>query len=199
MKYLAIAFAIMTSSATYAQDISGKSANPGSLWTNSAKDILADRVARKEGDVITIIVSETSSSSFKAETTGSKNDSTSINKGVGPILANLIPNWAIGAKSSNSGKGATTQAGTFSAKITAVVKKVYPNGTMLIEGVRSITRNKETQNFSLSGVIRKEDVRSDNSVLSENIANAVIKADGKGMISDRQRRGILSRLLDWLL
>ncbi len=188
-------FAMVTSG--HAQGVD-KNANPGSLWKNGITDIFADRLARKEGDLITIIISETSSASYKAETKADKNDSTSINKGIGPILANLIPNWEIGASSKNSGKGSTTAQGSFSARMTAVVKKVLPNGTLMIEGSRTITTNKDTQMIVLSGIIRKEDIRSDNSVLSVSIADAQIKTTGKGMIADRQRRGILTRLLDWI-
>ncbi|MEQ1820920.1 MAG: flagellar basal body L-ring protein FlgH [Fimbriimonadaceae bacterium] len=172
--------------------------NPGSLWSNKAPDRYRDSVARKAGDVITILINEVSTSTFSASTQASKSDSTNIAKGLGPLLANLIPQWGIGADSKNSGKGSTNQAGNLSARMSAVVKEVSANGTMTIEGVRSITTNKETQTFTLSGIIRPEDVRSDNTVLSQNLANATIKVEGKGMIADRTRKGILTRILDWL-
>lgn len=175
-----------------------KSLNPGSLWTAESKDFLRDRTARRAGDIITIIISETTSSSFSASTKASKDDSTNIAKGLGPLLGNLIPNWGIGASSSVDGKGSTTNNGKMSARMSAVVKQVFPNGTMLIEGTRALTTNKETQVYTLSGLIRQDDVRADNTILSEFIADAQIKADSKGMISDRQRKGILTRLLDWL-
>ncbi len=176
----------------------GKNANPGSLWKNGSGDILADRTARKEGDLITIIINETSSASYSAETKADKNDKTSIAKGIGPILANLIPNWGIGASSTVNGKGTTTAEGQFSARMTAVVKKVLGNGNLIIEGTRTITTNRETQTILLSGIVRREDVRPDNTVLSSFIADASIKTTGKGMIADRQRKGVLTWLLDWL-
>jgi len=196
-KFLGAVAAVAVVTTTGAQGVD-KNSNPGSLWKNGGIDVLADRVARKEGDVITIIISETSSASYKAETKADKDDSTTINKGIGPILANLIPNWEIGASSKNSGKGSTTAQGNFSARMSAVIKKVLPNGTMVIEGSRTITTNKDTQMIVVSGVIRREDIRADNSVLSVSIADATIKTTGKGMIADRQRRGILTRLLDWI-
>jgi flagellar L-ring protein precursor FlgH len=85
-----------------------------------------------------------------------------------------------------------------SAKVTAVVKQVLPNGTMVIEGAKSLTLNKEVQNFRITGIVRREDILPNNTVRSENIAEAIIAMNGKGMIADRQRRGILTRLLDWL-
>lgn len=174
------------------------SQNPGSLWSDRAKNPFLDRIAKREGDIITIIISETSSSSFAAQTNTSKTDSNSITKGLGPILGNLIPALGTGANSSNSGQGTTTQTGRFVAKMTVVIKKVLPNGQFIIEGIRDVKVNKETQSFKLSGIIRADDIRSDNTVLSENIAEAQIFADGKGAISDRQKRGIITRILDWL-
>ena len=86
------------------------------------------------------------------------------------------------------------------AKMTmsAVIKKVLPNGNLVIEGTRFVKINKDIQTFILTGMVRKDDVRADNTVLSESLADADIKLEGKGPIADRQRKGILARLLDWL-
>jgi len=175
-----------------------KGINPGSLWSGNVPDKLRDRVARQVGDVVTILISEVSSSTYSAGTSASKNDRTDIAKGIGPVLANILPAWGIGADSKVDGRGSTQAQGRFNARMSAVVKEVLPNGTMLVEGTRSITTNKETQTFVLSGMVRVDDVRPDNTIMSESLANATIKVEGKGMIADRTRRGILTRLLDWL-
>lgn len=172
--------------------------NPGSLWPRTYVNPLLDRTARIEGDVVTILISEISSGSFSASTTAEKKVDNSITRALGPIIGGLIPNLATAADSKNEGTGATLQSGRLTARMTAIVKKVFPNGTMLIEGTRTVQVNKETQTFKLCGLIRRDDIRSDNTVLSENIAEAQIKVDGKGQVSDRTRRGILTRLLDWL-
>lgn len=191
-----LALALLAVSAA-AQD-PNKGGNPGSLWSNKAPDILADRTARRVGDVVTILIAENSSATYRAGTNATKNDETSIAKGLGPILGNLIPNLSIGADSKVAGQGSTTQRGELNARISVVVKEVYPNGTMLVEGTKAITTNKETQNIMITGIIRREDVRPDNTVLSVHVANAQIKTDGKGMIAQRQRKGILTWLVDWL-
>lgn len=172
--------------------------NPGSLWPQQYVNPLLDRTARTEGDVVTILINEISTGSFSAATANAKTVDNSISKALGPIIGGLIPNLATGANSKTDAKGTTTQTGRLNARMTAVVKQVFPNGTMLIEGTRSVQVNKETQTFRLSGLIRRDDIRSDNTVLSENIAEAQIKVDGKGQIADRQKRGILTRILDWL-
>ncbi|MFN8220880.1 MAG: flagellar basal body L-ring protein FlgH [Fimbriimonadales bacterium] len=171
--------------------------NPGSLWSDT-KNPMVDRIARSVGDIVTIIVSETSSSSFAAQTSTSKSDSNSILKGLGPVLGNLIPALSTGANGSSTGQGSTTQTGKLSARITATIKTVLPNGILILEGTKTVTVNKEVQTIKLTGMIRRDDIRSDNTVLSENIADAFIVTSGKGAIADRQRRGFLTRILDWL-
>jgi flagellar L-ring protein FlgH len=172
--------------------------NPGSLWPQGYVNPMLDRTARVEGDVVTILISEFSSGSFTANTNAEKSTNNSISKAIGPLLSGLIPALGTGASSKNEGKGSTTQSGRLTARMTAIVKKTFPNGTMLIEGTRSVQVNKDTQVFRLSGIIRRDDIRFDNTVLSEHIAEAQILVDGKGQIADRQRRGILTRILDWL-
>jgi len=199
MKILFLPTLVLASTHLAAQDsnVISKNSNPGTLWVKGTNP-LRDRVARNEGDLLTIIISESSVATYSANTSTSKNDSTDITEGLGPILKNLIPNWAIGAKSSNSGSGTTGQSSKLTAKMSAIVTGVHQNGTLLIEGARSVIVNKETQLFKITGVIRREDIRPDNTVMSEAIADAQIKLDGKGAINDRQRRGLITRLLDWL-
>ncbi|HEY3780458.1 MAG TPA: flagellar basal body L-ring protein FlgH [Fimbriimonadaceae bacterium] len=174
--------------------------NPGSLYGSGSNggDTLHDVTACKEGDLITVIITESTAASFNATTTTTRADSASINKGIGPVLGNLIPGLGVGDAQTSTGTGATTQAGSFTGTVSAVVKKVFPNGTMLIEGTRDIVYNKDTQTIRLSGIIRREDITPTNTIFSSQMANASIKAAGKGQISDRQRKGLLVRMLDWL-
>lgn len=197
MKTLLAMFAISCSAAPAVAQVVDER-NPGSLWPKNYVNPLWDRTAKEVGDVVTILISETSLASFAASTKAEKSVDNSIQKGVGPILRNLIPALQTGASSTVDGKGATTQTGRLVARMTAIVKKIMPGGTMLIEGTRSVQVNKEIQTFRVSGIIRRDDIRADNTVLSESIAEAAIHVDGKGMISDRQKRGIITRILDWL-
>jgi flagellar L-ring protein precursor FlgH len=158
-----------------------------------------DRVARSEGDLLTILISESSSASLAAATSASKTDSNSVDPLRFFSWLTLVPqSLNTGAKSSNQGQGQTSQSGRLTARVTVTVKKVLDNGTMLIEGRRTVVINKETQTFLLSGLVRIDDVRQDNTVLSERIGEAEIRMEGKGLLNERQRRGILTKILDWL-
>ncbi|HLK16281.1 MAG TPA: flagellar basal body L-ring protein FlgH [Fimbriimonadaceae bacterium] len=156
-----------------------------------------DRIARHEGDIVTVVIQENSNSSYTASTSTSKSDKNSITNGI-PLLQGLLAAASTGATSGTSGTGQTTNTGVLTAQMSVIVKKVLPNGNLVIEGTRAIKTNKDTQTFKLTGVIRQDDIRSDNTVLSASINDAHIEVDGKGQIADRQRRGILTRLLDWL-
>lgn len=180
--------------------------NFGSLVPRRYRSPFLTRTARNVGDVVTIIVSETSTASFNANTSATKKDNTQTGPNSVPLLdflnvgllKTLLRPGNTQADSTVAGAGQTAQQGRFSARISAIVKQVFPNGTMLVEGARLVKVNKETQNLVLTGIVRPDDVRSDNTVLSENLAGAEIKSEGIGLIMDRQRRGILTRLLDWL-
>lgn len=172
---------------------------PESLWSDSVANPLLDRTARREGDLITILISESSVASYQAQTTADKQDSSGINLNLfNNVLSRLIRPWTTSDNSSQKGGGTSTQTGKLTARLTALVEKVLPSGSMVIKGTRSVTVNKEVQTFVLTGTIRRDDVRSDNTVLSENIANADIRLEGKGTIHDRTRRGLLTQILDWL-
>lgn len=161
------------------------------------KNPFADRVARHEGDILTIIISETTTGTMGATTNLSKTDTNSITNGL-PILQGLISGLSTGATSTNAGTGTTTANGSLTAQMTVRIKKVLPNGTFVIEGMRMIRMNKDTQTYKLDGLIRPDDIQPDNTIASSKIADARITLDGKGGIADRQRRGILTRVIDWL-
>ncbi len=199
MRRLAVAMAWGCAVWAAAQSAGGvNEQNPGSLWNATSRNSFMDRTARRAGDLLTVLIREVSSSSIAAKTSTSKTDSNVITKALGPLLGALIPALSTGATGKSDGDGSTTQTGNLTARMTVVVKQVLPNGNLVIEGTRWVRVNKETQAFTLTGIVRRDDVRSDNTVYSENVAEADIKANGTGAIADRQRRGILTRLLDWL-
>lgn len=200
MKRLSLVFLAFAATFAGAQMIDkSDGAGVGSLWSDAVPNPLVDRTACKVGDLVTIVISENSVSTFKAGTTASKSDANNVaQKLFIGFLDRIFKPFSTTAASNNKGEGDTNQTGKMSARMSAVVTQIFPNGTMIIEGTRNIVTNKETQTIKLSGVIRRDDIRPDNTVKSENIAEAEIRMEGKGLIADRQRRGLLTRILDWL-
>ncbi|MFI5385208.1 MAG: flagellar basal body L-ring protein FlgH [Fimbriimonadales bacterium] len=185
--------------------------NDGSLFPKDYKNPLIDRTARNVGDLLTVVVSEQASSNMAASTTATKKDTNSTtapfitNPGSVPILGHLLSGLGAGltnlgtnANSSVAGAGTSTNTSQLTAKVAVIVKQILPNGNMLVEGTRWVKVNKEETNITFTGIVRRDDVRADNTIASENVAEAKITNVSKGLVADRQRKGFITRLLDWL-
>lgn len=168
-----------------------------SLWSKSNKrGLYVDNKARLVGDIVTILVVETTNATNKASTKLSKDSSISGGVGTGYLAENL--GWGSDAKDSFKGDGETSRENKLNGKITAQVMSVLPNQNMVVEGSRMVKINKEKQKMVITGVIRPQDVRADNTVLSTYVADAQIEYQGKGILSEKANPGIFTRLLGWL-
>jgi flagellar L-ring protein FlgH len=172
-------------------------------------DLVSDDKAHSVGDIITINVSESIASEAKAGTTLS--NTRSITAGM-PNFFGLAEAWAaknpnINAGSlingstanSTSGTGDMTAADTFTATVSAIVVAVNPSGTLSIKGDHHVVVNGEDDMIHISGVVRPEDLDSNNSISSSLVADLEVSMRGQGQIRDKQGDGIGTRLFDWLL
>ncbi len=177
--------------------------NYGSLFPREYRNPFVDRTARNVGDILTVVVRESASSTVAASTNATKKDSTDATSKLlsalkAPIIGKLIDNLGTQASSTVAGAGNSTNTSNLTAKVAVVVKQVLPNGNMLVEGTRWVKVNREETNITFTGIVRRDDVNADNTVFSENVAEAKITNVSKGLIAERQRKGFLTRLLDWL-
>ncbi|MEJ5250900.1 MAG: flagellar basal body L-ring protein FlgH [Chthonomonadetes bacterium] len=168
-----------------------------SLWKDGSRSLYADRKAVKEGDVLTVLIYESTTASSRADTKTSKSDSASTKPGVGPLLS-LLPEWSVSGQTGSQASGSTTRSGTLVGKISVVVKEVLPNGNLKVEGTRTVGVNGEKEKIVLTGVVRPEDISPENTVPSTAIAQAEIHYEGKGTVGSKQREGLLTKLLKWL-
>jgi len=172
----------------------------------SLANLFADYKARQVGDTVTIIISEVATSSQQASTSSGKTNNLSANDfQVGANQNNTINNFfknivPISAKTSSkfTGDGSTSRSGSLSARMTAVVTEVLPNGNLVIEGSQRINVNGENQEIYVKGHVRPADITSENTVLSTMVANAEIKYKGKGTIGETQKPGLLTQFFHWL-
>lgn len=178
----------------------------GSLWQAASVGLTEDFKARRTGDIVTILISETASASKAAATDTARDSNISANvknflglEKTGALnhnffdLANLIN---AGAKSTYAGSGSTSRKETLTATISAKVVDVLPNGNLQIEGRRNIKVNNEDQIIVVEGTVRPADIGADNIVSSSFVADARITYTGKGIISDRQSPGWLMNIVD---
>jgi len=168
-----------------------------SLWSDAGSaNLFADHKARAVGDTLTIIINESSSANRAGNASNTKTSSTSMDAGTG-IFHGIASASAANADSFTA-KGSLVNTNTVTAQMSAQVIEVKPNGTLIISGTQSIKQNGEEQKITVSGVVRPEDILSDNTVLSTYIGNAQIRVDGNGPISKKQRQGIISQLFNFL-
>ena len=156
----------------------------------------ADQTGFEVGDIVTIVVDEDAVAEQQASTDASQSSDVDVQAGTG-ILEFIDPFGFAGSESS-SADGATTRSGSLSAEITVQVAEVLENGNLKIEGNKTVVINDEEQEMKLSGIIQPEDVDLDNTVTSTNVANLDVEYKGRGVIGDKQRQGILSRIFNWI-
>jgi flagellar L-ring protein precursor FlgH len=180
-----------------------ESATLGSLYTPSGalSDMSADYKARHLGDIVTLLVSETTA----ASSTGDVNNSRAFqaNSAITALPGFSNPaNPLLGLSSSKGlkGQGETSAGSSVKATISAHVIALLPNGSMVVEAERRILINSQHENLIVRGVLRPGDVAPNNSAPATALANLEIELKGKGVVSDYiGRQNPLVRGLLWLL
>ncbi|MBP2649968.1 MAG: flgH [Firmicutes bacterium] len=166
-----------------------------SLWKDSS-NLYGDRKATQIGDIITVIISESSSAVRSGATTNTKSASGSTDNGKG--LFKFVNSSSYGGSDTFQAKGSLTNSNQLSAKLSVQVIAVKPNGNLVISGSQITKQTGEEQRITITGEIRPDDISINNTIYSSYVANAQIKIDGKGSIADKQRQGLLSQILNFL-
>ena len=180
----------------------------GSLFADGRARMLVgmEGNARMVGDLITIEISEQTSALVKAGTDTSR--TSSINTGISSMLGleqklfDLYPELGgsidISAEAGNAftGDGQTSRQGMLEGQLTCKVVEVRPNGNLVIFGWKEVRSNKETQYLSLSGMVRPQDIKANNTLQSHLIAEARIEYTGSGVVADKQSPGFGTRIVD---
>lgn len=171
----------------------------GSLWPGEtpANRLFSDSKATLAGDIVTVYLVERTTATNQASTKLKREKNSGFS-----FSTQTLPDAATGTKMGLSGdnifsgSGSTKRSDTLVSTISATVIEVLPNGTMRIDGRRMLKMNNEDQYIRVTGLVRKEDINYDNTILSTKIANAEISYDGVGDIDRHQRSGWLGRALD---
>jgi flagellar L-ring protein precursor FlgH len=165
-------------------------------WSSLA----SDRSAHGVGDVLTVVIYESSSATDTAENTANKSSSFQGQFSAGnPMTGGGINAAAsLGLAHTSDNAGATTRAGQMVAEISVVVDKVMPNGDLHVSGAQAIKINGEKTNIRVSGTVRQADITSANAVLSSSLAGASIDYDGAGFVSASSEPGLITRVFNWL-
>jgi flagellar L-ring protein precursor FlgH len=160
----------------------------------SYRALAADHCAYRVGDLITVNVQETTRAKSQAATDAASQ----VELGAGLKSPSTGYNSALSLHGGNSGGAQTTRVGELRAQISVQVTGVDADGRLRIEGMQALTVNGERQKIRLSGMVRPEDISSENTVWSNRIANAELELVGVGTVSESQRQSLLYRLFKWL-
>ena len=179
-----------------------------SLWRNGSRAFFKDQRAHQVGDILTVTVNFTDKANIANETQRSRTnkEDSGVTDFLGSKLlsgnaAKVLPGKVITADStaSSDGKGSVQRQENLQTSVAAVVTQVLPNGNLVVEGKQEIRVNFEVRELVVAGIVRPEDIQSDNTIDSSKIAQARIAYGGRGQITDVQQPRYGQQVLDVLL
>ena len=182
--------------------------NANSLWRNGSRAFFRDQRAARVGDLLTVTVNITDKADLKNETQRSRTAKENSNitdfigaKTLGAQAQKVLPGRILTADStaSSDGKGSVNRQEALQTNVAAVVTQVLPNGNLVVEGKQEIRVNFEIRELIVAGIVRPEDIQSDNTIDSSKIAQARIAYGGRGQITDVQQPRYGQQVMDILL
>lgn len=179
-----------------------------SLWRNGSRAFFKDQRAHQVGDILTVTVNFTDKANIANETQRSRSskEDSGITDFLGSKLltgsaASVLPGRiaSTDSTSSSDGKGSVARQEALQTSVAAVVTQLLPNGNLVVEGKQEIRVNFEIREMIVAGIVRPEDIQSDNTIDSSKIAQARIAYGGRGQISDVQQPRLGQQVMDVLL
>jgi len=161
----------------------------------------------RPGDLVSIYISENTNAGQEAGTNTSQASSvgadftdswnqTGNNAGDGSTRKQK--DISLSGQDAYNGLGKTSRKSVVTARVSAVVTEVLPNGNLRLLGERQVKVNEEIEVIKVKGEISPSSIGSDNSVFSYQLANAEISVNGVGVVGSKQSPGIMTRLFGWL-
>src|SRR3954462_4862801 len=170
--------------------------NANSLWRNGSRAFFKDQRAARIGDLLTVTVNITDKANIANETQRSRSNKEDSGitdfigaKTLGAQAQKVLPGRILTADSTatSDGKGSVNRQEALQTNVAAVVTQVLPNGNLVVEGKQEIRVNFEIRELIVAGIVRPEDIQSDNTIDSSKIAQARIAYGGRGQITDFQQ------------
>jgi flagellar L-ring protein precursor FlgH len=181
--------------------------NPNSLWRNGSRAFFKDQRAHQIGDILTVQVNITDKANLSNET--QRQRTTTEDSGITnffgkpkvPIMNTPTPTRILTTDSNmaGDGKGSINRSEALQTNVAAVVTQVLPNGNLVVEGKQEIRVNFEIRELIVAGIVRPEDIQSDNTIDSSKIAQARIAYGGRGQITEIQQDPYGQQLMQILL
>lgn len=178
-----------------------------SLWEPGATKFFRDSRAWRVGDIIKVVVVIKDQASLNNSTKQNRAGSDSLGfpkifgkeKAVASTLGNNVDLGNLVSTNTNrahTGSGTISRKEDISTEIAAIVSKVLQNGNLIIQGHQEVRVNHELREIKIAGIIRPKDIASDNSIQTNQIAEARISYGGRGVVSDVQQPRVGSQVID---
>lgn len=170
-----------------------------SLWQPGARAFFRDGRASRVGDILKVNVKINDKLQFNNQTEGKR---TFVDEANAPamlgatnkiikLLPQLSPNptelLSLDGNLQTKGTGTISRQDILTTQVAALVTQMLPNGNMVIEGRQEVTMNRDVREVAVKGVIRPQDINSDNTIDSTQIAEARITYTGRGQMNDMQQ------------
>jgi len=181
----------------------------GTLWRNGSRAFFKDQRAAQVGDILTVIVSVSDSADVKNTTTASRTNTGGMGitnlLGLESALPHILPGSTASSlvntngTTSNSGAGEIKRSESLTLRLAGVVTQVLANGNLVVAARQEVLVGSELRQLSIAGVIRPQDIASDNTIPHDRMAEARIIYGGRGQLTDYQTPRIGQQVLDALL
>ncbi len=164
--------------------------------------LFEDNKAFRIGDVLSVTLSESTNASKSAETSTSKADEIDLSAlailgSAGPTInGNNVFSNNLDGERDFAGSGDSAQSNSLNGEIAVTVTDILPSGNLVVRGEKIIGLNQGSEFIRISGLVRPQDISSDNTVMSRKIANSRIYYGGGGVVAESNSRGWLSRFFD---
>ncbi len=171
---------------------------PNSLWASNRKNFFKDQRASDVGDILTVLVNIQDTAELDNETERTRNNGETAQlpalggyeASLGRILPQAIDPASItdlGSTSRSVGSGTVEREEEIEVKLAALITQILPNGNLVINGSQEVLVNFEKRILKIDGVIRPEDISTNNTINHDQIAEARIIYGGEGHITDVQQ------------
>ncbi len=177
------------------------------LWRPGSRAFFKDQRAAQVGDIVTVLVTMNDSANLSNGTTATRTGAESAGMpnlfGMEALLPKTIvdPSKLLTSSSSNSntGSGQIKRAEAVALRLAGVVTQVLPNGNLVVSARQEVRVNSELRELLVTGVIRPQDIASDNTVLHDRMAEARIAYGGRGQLMEVQSPRWGQQIMDIVL
>ena len=178
-----------------------------SLWRAGSRAFFKDQRAAQVGDIVTILIAMNDTANVKNATTTTRSSAETgslasffgLQAGLPKTITDPSKILNVGSGNNNGGSGQIQRNDVVTIRLAGVVTQVLPNGNLVVSARQEFRVNSELRELQVTGVIRPQDIASDNTVLHDRMAEARIAYGGRGELTEVQHTRWGQQLMDILL